>query len=42
VRLVQRVPVHIHIDLVPDGVRLVAGLTATLPRAMDRQIEAGE
>jgi multidrug resistance efflux pump len=42
VRLGQRVPVHIRIDLVPDDVCLVAGLTATLPWAMDRQIEAGE
>jgi RND family efflux transporter MFP subunit len=30
VRLAQRVPVRIHIDLVPDGVRLVAGMTATV------------
>jgi RND family efflux transporter MFP subunit len=30
VRLAQRVPVHIHIDWVPDGVRLVAGMTATV------------
>jgi multidrug resistance efflux pump len=30
VRLAQRVPVHIHIDQVPDGVRLVAGITATV------------
>jgi multidrug resistance efflux pump len=30
VRLDQRVPVHILIDQVPDGVRLVAGLTATV------------
>jgi multidrug resistance efflux pump len=36
VRLAQRVPVRIHIDQVPDGVRLVAGMTATVqinPRA---------
>ena len=36
VRLAQRVPVRIRIDDVPDGVRLVAGLTATVqvePRA---------
>jgi len=36
VRLAQRVPVRIKIDQVPDGVRLVAGLTATVqvdPRA---------
>ncbi|MBV8595714.1 MAG: efflux transporter periplasmic adaptor subunit, partial [Candidatus Eremiobacteraeota bacterium] len=30
VRLAQRVPVRIKITNVPDGVRLVAGLTATV------------
>jgi multidrug resistance efflux pump len=30
VRLAQRVPVRIHIDRVPDGVRLVAGMTGTV------------
>ena len=30
VRLAQRVPVRIHIDHVPDGIRLVAGQTASL------------
>jgi multidrug resistance efflux pump len=30
VRLAQRVPMRIHIDQVPDGVRLVAGMTATV------------
>lgn len=30
VRLAQRVPVRIHIDRVPDGVRLVAGTTVTV------------
>jgi RND family efflux transporter MFP subunit len=30
VRLAQRVPVRIHIDRVPEGVRLVAGMTATV------------
>jgi multidrug resistance efflux pump len=30
VRLAQRVPVRIHIDGVPEGVNLVAGLTATV------------
>jgi multidrug resistance efflux pump len=30
VRLAQRVPVHIRIDQVPDGVRLVSGTTATV------------
>jgi RND family efflux transporter MFP subunit len=30
VRLAQRVPVRIHIDQVPHGVRLVAGMTATV------------
>ena len=35
VRLAQRVPVRIHIGRVPDGVRLVSGMTATV------QINAG-
>jgi multidrug resistance efflux pump len=30
VRLAQRIPVHVRIDEVPRGVRLVAGLTATV------------
>jgi multidrug resistance efflux pump len=30
VRLAQRIPVRIHIDQVPEGVRLVAGTTATV------------
>lgn len=30
VRLAQRIPVRIQIDRVPDGVRLVAGMTATV------------
>jgi multidrug resistance efflux pump len=30
VRLAQRVPVRIHLDQVPNGVRLVAGMTATV------------
>ena len=30
VRLAQRVPVRIHIDQVPDGIRLAAGMTATV------------
>src|SRR3979411_161107 len=30
IRLAQRVPVRIHIDQVPAGVRLVAGMTATV------------
>jgi multidrug resistance efflux pump len=30
VRLAQRVPARIHVDQVPDGVRLVAGITATV------------
>jgi multidrug resistance efflux pump len=30
VRLAQRIPVRIHIDEVPEGVKLVAGLTATV------------
>jgi multidrug resistance efflux pump len=28
--LAQRIPVHISIDDVPQGVRLVAGITATV------------
>ena len=39
VRLAQRIPVRIHIDRVPDGVRLVAGQTATVqiePRVDNR------
>jgi multidrug resistance efflux pump len=30
VRLAQRVPVRIRIDMVPEGTRLVAGMTATV------------
>jgi multidrug resistance efflux pump len=30
VRLAQRIPVHIKIDHIPDGVRLVSGMTATV------------
>ena len=30
VRLAQRIPVRVHIDEVPDGVRLVIGQTATV------------
>jgi multidrug resistance efflux pump len=30
VRLAQRIPVRIHIDQVPDGVQLAAGMTATV------------
>jgi RND family efflux transporter MFP subunit len=30
VRLAQRIPVRIHIDEVPEGVRLIAGMTATV------------
>jgi RND family efflux transporter MFP subunit len=40
VRLSQRIPVRIHIDNVPEGVRLAAGLTATVqvdsPRSSNR------
>ena len=38
VRLAQRIPVRIEIDALPDGVRLAAGMTATVqidPRAPD-------
>ena len=40
VRLAQRVPVRIHIDQVPDGVRLAAGMTATVQ--IDSQPEASK
>ena len=30
VRLAQRLPVRINIDQVPDGIRLAAGMTATV------------
>jgi len=30
VRLAQRIPVRIHIDQVPEGVVLAAGMTATV------------
>jgi multidrug resistance efflux pump len=40
VRLAQRVPVRIHIDQVPDGVRLVSGMTATVQ--IDPQPEKSE
>jgi multidrug resistance efflux pump len=43
-RLAQRVPVRIHIDQVPDAVRLVAGMTATVqidPRPDLPPIEVG-
>ncbi len=30
VRLAQRVPVRIHLDRVPDGVQLSAGMTCTV------------
>jgi len=36
VRLAQRVPVRIRIDHVPNGVRLVAGMTATVEVGSDR------
>ena len=37
VRLAQRIPVRIHIDDVPDGVVLVAGMTATVQIDPDAQ-----
>ena len=40
VRLAQRVPVRIRIDDVPDGIRLVAGQTATVQIDMRRQSSA--
>jgi hypothetical protein len=41
--LAQRVPVHIKIDRVPDGVRLVTGTTVTVqtdPGQESREMEA--
>jgi multidrug resistance efflux pump len=38
VRLAQRVPVRIHIDQVPDDVRLVAGMTATVQVDSKRKV----
>jgi multidrug resistance efflux pump len=41
VRLAQRIPVHIEIDAVPDGVRLAAGMTATVqidPRSCPAEV----
>jgi multidrug resistance efflux pump len=38
VRLAQRIPMRVHIDSVPENIRLVAGMTATVqvrPRAAD-------
>jgi multidrug resistance efflux pump len=40
VRLAQRVPVRIAIDKVPDGVRLVAGMTATIQIDSTRHVPA--
>jgi multidrug resistance efflux pump len=40
VRLAQRVPVEIHIDSVPKGVQLVAGMTATVE--IDPPAQRGE
>ena len=42
VRLAQRIPIRIHLDHVPQGVRLVAGMTATVeidprPRWLQKQ-----
>jgi multidrug resistance efflux pump len=39
VRLAQRIPVHLHIDEVPSGVVLAAGMTATV-EINDRTIQA--
>ena len=38
VRLAQRVPVRIHIDEVPEGVKLVAGMTATVQIEPDKAL----
>src|ERR1700730_2096696 len=40
VRLAQRVPVRIHLDVIPESVRLVQGMTATVqvhPRSLSRE-----
>jgi RND family efflux transporter MFP subunit len=47
VRLAQRIPVRIHIDRVPEGVRLVAGMTATVeihprPRSLAKSANYGQ
>jgi hypothetical protein len=42
VRLAQRLPVRIHIDHVPDGVRLVAGMTATVQIDRNPNRQGGE
>jgi multidrug resistance efflux pump len=36
VRLAQRIPVRIHVDEVPEGIALVAGMTATVQIDRDR------
>ena len=41
VRLAQRIPVRIHIDEVPDGVALVAGMTASVEIDPQRRDSAG-
>jgi len=41
VRLAQRIPVRVHIDQVPDGVRLVAGMTATVQVEPQRSLPGG-
>ena len=38
VRLAQRVPVRIRIKELPDGVRLVAGMTATVEMSHDERL----
>ena len=40
VRLAQRIPVRIHIDHVPDGVKIVAGQTCTIVLDRGRKSEA--
>ncbi|MFO6375945.1 efflux transporter periplasmic adaptor subunit, partial [Pseudomonas aeruginosa] len=45
VRLAQRVPVRVHIDEVPDGVLLSAGITCTVivkPQGRDDQASAAQ
>jgi RND family efflux transporter MFP subunit len=47
VRLAQRIPVRIHIDRVPEGVHLVAGMTATVeieprPQPLAKSTDTGQ
>jgi multidrug resistance efflux pump len=41
VRLAQRIPVRIHIDHVPDGVKIAAGQTCTIFLSPGKKSETG-